>query len=61
MRRRKRTKQKDRLQQYSDLAWQLRMATRICLSQELAVKTVDEIVDLHRKFEHEDDPGGEWN
>ena len=58
--RRRKTNRKDRLQQYSDLAWQLRMAVNITLNQESAVKTVHDIVDLHRKFEREDDPGGEW-
>ena len=58
MSRHKKTNQKDRLQQYSNLAWLLRMATRITLNQESAVKAVDDIVDLHRKFEREDDPHG---
>jgi len=60
MPRRKKTPKRDRLQQYKDLAWRLRMATRITLNQEEAVKVVDEIVRLHIKFEREDDDCGKW-
>ena len=60
MPRKKKTCKRDRLKQYKDLAWQLRMACRITLNQAKAVEVVDEIVKLHIKFEREDDDGGEW-
>lgn len=53
-----RTNIKERLKQYKDLAWQLRMACRITLDQVKACEIVDQIVRLHIKFEHEDNPGG---
>lgn len=56
MPKRKKTNQKDRLQQYKDLVWTLRMATRITLNQELAVETVNKLVNLHCQFEGEDYP-----
>ena len=55
MPKKRKTNKKDRLRQYEILVGKLRMATRIVLSQKLSIEAVNELVDLNRKFESEDD------
>ena len=49
------TSKKERLRLYEEQASKLRLAS-ICMNDTLAIETVQSILDLHRRFENEDDP-----